>query len=56
MGWNAARLEVHGRISNHYSPQDDKDRADWEEFVDRVKAIAKEHRYEALSLYVRSES
>lgn len=54
MGWNQAKVEINGRISNHNSDQDVKDQADFDEFVHRVKMIAAEHRYEALDLDVHS--
>lgn len=52
MGWDLMNLQIRGRVSAHNSDQDRKDRADWEEFVERVKNIAAEHRYTALDLDV----
>lgn len=52
MGREQVRMEVHALVSRHNSDQDRKDKADWDEFVDRVNAIAREHRYSALDLEV----
>lgn len=52
MGWDTKMLSVHARVSNHGSDQDRKDEADWNEFVCRVKAIAREHRYNDIDIDV----
>lgn len=55
MGWDSRTLEITGHVSRHNSQQDKDDDADWEEFVERVNCIAKEHRYEKLNLMVIGE-
>lgn len=52
MGWDRVRLEITGQVSRHNSDQDLKDDAAWEEFANRVRAIASEHRYADLDLEV----
>ena len=52
MGWDTRSLTVNARVSSHNSDRDVADNADWEEFVSRVKAIAKEHRYDGIQLDV----
>lgn len=45
-------MEAIGRVSSHNSDQDRIDDEAWDEFCDRVKAIAREHRYESLGIDV----
>jgi len=52
MGWDRVSIEIYGHVSRHNSDQDRKDDADWEEFVERVKAISKEHRYSKLDIEI----
>lgn len=52
MGSTQVRMEITGYRSSNNSDQDRKDSADWEEFVERVKLIAREHRYADLNLDV----
>ena len=52
MGWDQKKAEIIGHVSRHNSDQDRKDDADWEEFIERVRAISKEHRYADLELDV----
>lgn len=50
MGWTYVKFQMRGHVSSHNSEQDDIDHDLWEEFTDRIRAIAKEHRYESLDL------
>lgn len=56
MGRNQVSIEVVGSVSSHNSRQDGFDASAWEEFVDRVRMIAGEHRYEDLFLDVIARS
>lgn len=50
MGRDIKRMEISATTSAHNSDQDRKDKADWEEFKERVRAIAKEHRYKDIHI------
>lgn len=50
MGTTQAKLEVYAYLSSHNSDQDRLDDSAWEEFCNRVEAIAREHRYDAIRL------
>lgn len=52
MGWTLYEMRVSARLSSHNSPQDGMDESAWQEFQDRVEAIAREHRYADISLDV----
>lgn len=52
MGWTQVRTEIYAHLSSHNSEQDGIDDDLWEEFSDRVKAIAAEHRYKSLGIDV----
>ena len=52
MGRDRVELTVYAYVSRHNSEQDKIDDAAWLEFIDRVKFIARDHRYESIDLDV----
>lgn len=55
MGRKHFDMQIDCSVSNHNSDQDLKDEASWEEFVNRVKAIASEHRYAEIGIEVTAD-
>lgn len=43
MGWQQNRISVYGRVSRHNDDRDARDDALWEEFVERVRQLAKDY-------------
>lgn len=52
MGWERVTMTATGQVSRHNGDQDRLDDAAWEEFCERVRAIAAEHRYDSLEIDV----
>lgn len=55
MGRKHLDMQIDCSVSNHNSEQDQKDEAAWEEFVNRVKAISREHRYAEIDIEVTAD-
>lgn len=52
MGVDRRTLQIDGYVSRHNSDQDRLDDSQWQEFVDRVALIAREHRYDSLDINI----
>lgn len=48
LGWHGRSVSIYGRVSRHYSDQDEIDDKLWEDFKKRVMEIIEDKKYDSL--------
>lgn len=52
MGYTQQSITIIASTSNHWDERDERDEALWDEFVEKVRRLASEPRYESLNIIV----